>query len=239
MARKFTLGVMLIWTGLVLISAGLLLNTGRPAMASVSAELSGIGPDPRTLADQVIRLHVVANSDSDGDQALKRAVRDAILAEVTPLFLDVTTPAEARATMEQAIPQILAAARRAIAAEGKGYSVQAEFGRFDFPGKAYGSLFLPAGQYTALRVLIGEAKGANWWCVLFPPMCFVDWSTGVVLEPVKETGGKVTVPVQRKAAAGPIVRRPIAVDEETLAKTPVRARFAIVDWLEEHLGRRR
>jgi stage II sporulation protein R len=235
MARKFTLGVMLIWTGIVLITAGLLLNTNRVALA-----LTGSAA-PQPINERVIRLHVIANSDSDEDQALKRAVRDAILDQVTPLFVDVKTPAEARATMAKAMPQIEAAARKVIAASGKDYTIQAEFGKFDFPGKAYGSLFLPAGTYNALRILIGKAEGANWWCVLFPPMCFVDWSTGVVLEPVRETHGKVTVPVHRsttQSPAPPISRKnaPVMVDDETLAKTPVEARFAIVDWVKAHFG---
>lgn len=213
MARKVMLGVMLIWTGLVMITAGLL--AGTPASAGAAGE---------DWQEQVIRLHVLANSDSPEDQALKRAVRDALLAEITPAFSEATSPAEARQIIARAIPRIEQVAAQVIAAAGKEYSIRAEMGRYSFPGKAYGLVYLPAGEYNALRLAIGEAEGANWWCILFPPMCFVDWSSGFVLEPKEGTGGAETVKVDRKELQA-------LVDEEQLAKMPVKARFALLDRL--------
>jgi stage II sporulation protein R len=173
---------------------------------------------------------VVANSDSDADQALKRAVRDAILEKVTPMFASLTTRAEAEAAIRTAIPEIEATAGRVIAANGQRYTVTAEVGQFDFPARSYGDYFVPAGKYTALKVLIGEAKGANWWCVLFPPMCFLDWSTGVVLEPKPGSNGTQTVTVPRKAA-------PALVDDEGGKPLPVKARFAVWEWAKAKLQR--
>lgn len=211
MSRRFTLGLLSCVTGVLLVAGGFLLWQ-RPVA-------EGLQPD---LTAQVVRLHVVANSDSDEDQALKRAVRDAVMDEATPLLAGANSPAEVQAAAESAIPRLEEVAARVVAAWGKAYPVHAEYGRFEFPGKAYGSVFLPAGRYSALKVVIGKGEGANWWCVLFPPLCFADWTAGVVQEPKPGTGGRETVPVER----------PALVDEEKLEQAPVRARFAI--WEKLH-----
>lgn len=213
MARKMALGLLMLVTGLIMITAGWVASGSGAAAAA---------PQNDGLVN-LIRLHVVANSDSEEDQALKRAVRDVILEEVTPLFKQAASPEEARAAITLATPRIERAAGAVIASWGKDYAVSAKLGRFSFPGKAYGVVFLPAGEYTALKVLIGEGKGANWWCVLFPPMCFVDWSTGIVLEPRPGTAGAETVAVPRHEAL-------TLVDDEELERAPVRARLAILEW---------
>ncbi|HEY8348104.1 MAG TPA: stage II sporulation protein R [Symbiobacteriaceae bacterium] len=182
-------------------------------------------------ADQVIRLHVVANSDSWKDQAIKRAVRDAILDEVTPLFIGTKTVEEAQEAIRQAEPQIREAALRVLRQYGVSYGVALEMGRFAFPDRVYGRVFLPAGEYNALRVKLGKGRGANWWCVLFPPLCFVDWSTGVVLEPKPGTDGKETVTVSRREVRA-------LLDEEEAEKMPVRIRSVAWDWLTRRIGGR-
>ncbi|MDB4895997.1 MAG: stage sporulation protein, partial [Firmicutes bacterium] len=98
-----------------------------------------------------------------------------------------------------------------------------------FPAKSYGAFFLPAGDYKALRVTIGSAEGANWWCVLFPPLCFADWTSGVVLEPKPGSGGAQTVAVPRRRVAA-------LVDEEQVAQLPIRPRSAVLSWLKSKLG---
>ncbi|MGE4273819.1 MAG: stage II sporulation protein R [Desulfitobacterium sp.] len=123
---------------------------------------------------ELIRFHVVANSDSDEDQALKRAVRDAILKEVSPQLAQSKTLAESRQILTGLRPVMEEISRDVIEAWQKEYEVKTEYGDFIFPTKSYGSLILPAGEYEAVRVVIGEGKGSNWWCVLFPPLCFVD-----------------------------------------------------------------
>lgn len=219
MNRKLTFGLLLLWTGAVMIAAGLLNIAPSPATAAMQS-----GTDPAYLQENMIRLHVVANSDSDADQMLKRTVRDAILAEITPLFAGAKTRQEAEAAIRQAMGRIEAVAARVIREQGQTYGATAELGQFDFPARFYGELFVPAGRYSALRVRIGEAQGANWWCVLFPPMCFLDWSTGVVLEPRPGSGGTETVTVPRN----------VVVEGEI----PVRARFAVVEWAKKKLESR-
>lgn len=219
MHRKLTLGLLLIWTGIVLLSAGLLTINGRPARAAAVTS----GTEAEFLAENLIRLHVVANSDSEADQALKRAVRDAVLADVTPLFTGARTRPEAEAAIRQALERIEEVAAQVIAERGQSYGVQAEVGQYQFPARFYGELFVPAGSYSALKITIGQAQGANWWCVLFPPMCFLDWSSGVVLEPKPGSGGTETVKVPRN----------LIVEDVDPAKLPVKARFAIVDWAKK------
>lgn len=191
MRRKLALGWSLLLAGVLMVTAGTALAL-RQGSAPVDA--------PAWERD-VVRLHVVANSDSEEDQALKRAVRDAILEEITPVFAGLTSQAEALSAIEQAIPNIEAAAARVISWQHQPYTVHARVGVFNFPGKSYGAFYLHGGSYRALRVEIGEARGANWWCVLFPPLCFVDWSTGLVLEPKPGTAGAETVSVRRDAQA--------------------------------------
>lgn len=220
MARKFRLGIVVMLTGLSLIITGFALNQTATVRTATA---------PAAVMENLIRLHVVANSDSEADQELKRAVRDAILAEVTPLFVGLENGNQAREAIAIALPRIEAAAAAAVRQWGKGYAVRAQVGRFAFPGKAYGRLFLPAGEYNALKVMIGEAAGANWWCVLFPPLCFVDWSTGIVLEPTAESGGTETRAISRRQAVA-------LLEPERLEKAPVRARSAVAAWVRSKVG---
>ncbi|MBQ8525834.1 MAG: stage II sporulation protein R [Clostridia bacterium] len=126
------------------------------------------------LADGVIRLHVVANSDSDADQALKLKVRDRILEECGTVFAGEEQIEAVRQDIVSNIDYIKNVAEDEIQKNGYDYDVDVSFGMSDFPRKEYGSITLPAGEYQALKVNIGAADGKNWWCVLFPPLCFVD-----------------------------------------------------------------
>ena len=121
------------------------------------------------IRQNAVRLHVLANSDSAEDQALKRKVRDAILDATVDW--DATTPAEARRLAQESLPRLQAVAEQTVAAEGYDYPVAVEMGRTYFPTRQYDTVTLPAGNYEAVRVLIGAGEGQNWWCVLFPPLC--------------------------------------------------------------------
>lgn len=124
------------------------------------------------LADQVIRLHVLANSDTQADQALKLKVRDRVLAAAAEYFVPGATLAETRETLTVHLADIAAAGADQVAAEGYRYPVTVSLeDNCWFPTKAYTDFALPAGNYTALRVVIGEGGGQNWWCVVFPPLC--------------------------------------------------------------------
>ena len=123
------------------------------------------------IYDSVLRLHVLANSDSEEDQALKLSVRDAILADTAHLFADCKSRDEASAVVSENLPLVQMSAERAISEAGYSYPVRIELGEEEYPTKNYESACFPAGEYLSLRVLIGEGVGQNWWCVLFPPLC--------------------------------------------------------------------
>ena len=125
----------------------------------------------RAVYDTVVRLHVLANSDSEADQALKLKVRDAILEASAPLVRDCTTQAEAVEALTAHLPELEAAALAVMESEGYSYPVTVLLGEEDYPTRAYESCAFPAGTYVSLRVCIGEAVGQNWWCCLFPPLC--------------------------------------------------------------------
>lgn len=121
--------------------------------------------------DTVVRLHVLANSDSEDDQALKLKVRDAVLTVTSPLIEGCRDRQTAEEILDGARPEIIAAAEAVIREEGYDYPVTIAFCEEKYPEKNYGDFTFPAGTYLSMRVLIGEGGGQNWWCVLFPPLC--------------------------------------------------------------------
>ena len=145
---------------LLMLTAALLLTSGAVALHTQSE-----------LADKVVRLHVLANSDSEEDQALKLEVRDAVLAQASETLQGITGREEACRRLTALLPELEKTAREVIAANGYAYGVRVELAETSFPTKTYDGFALPAGEYLALRVLIGEAAGQNWWCVVFPPLC--------------------------------------------------------------------
>ena len=156
----------------------LLLGVALAALAG-----GALGAEQSALADKVIRLHVIANSDSPADQALKLRVRDRILAEAGDLFEQGLTRAEAEAAITAELGGLAAAGAEAVGEAGYDYPVTASLEEdVWFPTKEYEDFALPAGAYTALRIVIGEGGGQNWWCVVFPPLCL-----GSVTETTAET----------------------------------------------------
>ncbi len=123
------------------------------------------------IYDTVVRLHVVANSDSEEDQSLKLKVRDAVIEVVTPSVKDCKSQAEAKAAIESIIDDIEASALNAVTANGYSYPISVTLGEEYYPTKTYESCAFPEGKYLSLRVLIGDSEGQNWWCCLFPPLC--------------------------------------------------------------------
>ena len=138
------------------------------------------------ISDSVFRLHVIANSDSKEDQELKYIVRDALINYMNSLCKNCTSKEQAINLAIENKNTFLGIANKTIQEEGFFFFFDIEIGNFEFPTKNYGDISLPAGYYDALRVKIGEAKGQNWWCVMFPPLCFVDVSSGIVPEESKE-----------------------------------------------------
>ncbi len=125
----------------------------------------------KDLADDVLRLHVIANSDSEHDQAVKLKVRDDILAEAQVYLAGVSDVTEAARILSAHLPELEQTARATLVREGETWPVHAELTDAHFPTKTYDGFALPAGSYHALRVTLGEGAGQNWWCVVFPPLC--------------------------------------------------------------------
>ena len=138
------------------------------------------------LENSIFRLHVIANSDSKEDQNLKYIVRDKLLQYMNSYLSNTSTKEDAIKIANEHLDEFKQVAINTIKEQGYSYNVNVKVGNFEFPTKTYGDISLPAGFYDALRVEIGEAKGQNWWCVMFPPLCFVDVTSGVVPEESKK-----------------------------------------------------
>lgn len=202
MARWHRYGLALI----VLLPALILatINWNRPQEASL----------PAFNTENLVRFHVIANSDNPADQALKLQVRDAVLKDLVPRLAQEHNSDETLAELQLMRTQIEAVARQVVTAAGRDEQVTAQLGVFPFPLKAYGELALPAGDYKALRLVIGEGEGQNWWCVLFPPLCLVDLQH--------------TLSLQTDAAL------PVAAGDKTIAlqQTDIQLRWKVVDELQ-------
>lgn len=123
------------------------------------------------LERKMIRLHVIANSETQADQTLKLQVRDRVLAQATAILEQARDMEDAEIQLTAALPEIEDAARAEMAERGYDYAVSARLEQTEFPTKVYDGFALPSGSYLALRVVIGEGQGQNWWCVVFPPLC--------------------------------------------------------------------
>ncbi|EEK86746.1 Sporulation stage II protein R [Bacillus cereus m1550] len=158
---------------ILLIGAQLLVQFGY-----MKADAKG----PSVIPKEAVRLRILANSDSDKDQALKRKVRDEVKAQIDGWVADLTSFEEARKVIQSHIPEIEKTVENTLKREGSKDSFQVKFSKnVKFPTKVYGNFIYPAGEYEAVLITIGEGEGANWWCVLFPPMCFLDFSSGTAV----------------------------------------------------------
>lgn len=138
----------------------------------------GIVGDRQTLNEELIRLHVVANSDSAGDQAIKLRVRDAVLESLAADIANVTNMDQARAYIEENLPKIQQTANEALKALGYTDTAEVALQKEVFDTRYYDTFSLPAGVYEALRITIGQGEGKNWWCVVFPTLCVPATSEG-------------------------------------------------------------
>lgn len=138
------------------------------------------------LAEEVFRFHVLANSDSEEDQAVKLQVKDAVVTYMKKYLTDAADARETKKWCQEHLSEITEVAEEVLRREGFSDPVRAQVTKCDFPDKSYGDITFPAGTYDALRIQIGEAKGHNWWCVLYPDLCFIDAVHAVVPEEGKE-----------------------------------------------------
>ena len=137
------------------------------------------------LSDSVLRLHIIANSDSPEDQKLKYAVRDSLISLMDSLSLDTTSKSDAIKIINSHIDEFYNVAIDTVASYGYNYPISITIEKSSFPTKIYGDITFPSGIYDALKVQIGEACGKNWWCVMFPPLCFVDIDSAVISDDSK------------------------------------------------------
>lgn len=164
----------LVWAYLLILSLGTILSLYIPKN-EVAAK------DAVVIPGQAIRLRILANSDLDKDQALKRDVRDAVNAKISVWVKDLTSIKEARKVIKSKLPELQTTAEAVVKKEGSKQKVNVKFGKVQFPTKLYGQFLYPAGDYEAILITLGKGEGANWWCVLFPPLCFLDFSNGIAV----------------------------------------------------------
>lgn len=176
------------------------------------------------LEQNLIRFHVIANSDSETDQQLKLKVRDKILEVIKPLLDKSTSVTESKQILLDNKDLIKQISEQIIAQEGKNYNVNVNLQKSNFPTKKYGDIILPAGEYESLKVVIGEGEGKNWWCVMFPPLCFVDITHGTVPEESKEELKNVLTEEEYDLVS-------LSQNETDI---PVKVKFKIVEWWQKN-----
>jgi stage II sporulation protein R len=168
--RKWTYFILVI----IVLSGGIFFYQWAREDATQTQTASSLNRIP----DQAIRLRILANSDRPEDQWLKRKVRDEVIREMNTWVTQPHTIEEARKLVKEHLPRFEEIARKTVREQGYDYAVRVDYGMVPFPTKLYGDQVYPAGDYEALRIQIGSGEGENWWCVLFPPLCFVDMSNG-------------------------------------------------------------
>lgn len=171
------------------------------------------------IAESVIRFHVLANSDSDYDQQLKLLVRDAVLEKYSVELSGQSEIDASRNILQEHLNDIKELAETTLKENGCGYSVTVSLGKSFFPTKTYGDIAFPAGEYEALKIEIGGAEGKNWWCVMFPPLCFVDITQSAVTDDVKNDLKNVLTNEEYD----------IVVKSKTQELLPVSVKFKIVE----------
>lgn len=161
------------------------------ADSAVAEGLSSNDPFTKRLAGQILRLHILADNNTTKDQELKQHVRDAILSYVQPLLSDSASAKESEKILSDALPKLTQIANEVLSDYGANYYASAAISTEFFPIRRYGSLLLPPGEYRALRIVLGRGRGHNWWCMLYPSLCFTEGVTGTISLPEKEKLGQL------------------------------------------------
>ena len=194
---------------------GFLFTLGLAFATSVYAQSIQQG-----IAQEVVRFHVLANSDSPEDQALKLMVRDGVLAEFKSILNASQSVEETKALLAEHLNEITACAQRIIHEAGYDYPATAALTQSFFPTKAYGDITFPAGTYEALRIEIGQASGQNWWCVMFPPLCYVDVTQKQATEATKQELKHILTEEEYR----------IVAQSATGEEPAIKVKFKIVEW---------
>jgi stage II sporulation protein R len=166
-------------------------------MATVGVLANLVWEPTEDLSDRLIRLHILANSNDPLDQQLKLLVRDSVRLTVKQLLENVDTKEEAAQLIQDHLDMIQQVAAARVSSEGYDYPVEVHMGVYPFPHRTYGTLEVPQGDYLAVQVVIGQGRGDNWWCVLFPPLCLIeDQDTRIVPENTTQAANTEQVKVQ-------------------------------------------
>ncbi|KMJ59200.1 stage II sporulation protein R [Bacillus sp. LL01] len=203
------------------------------AYLSLLGEQATAGADVKNgamvIPDEAIRLRILANSDSEQDQELKRKIRDRVNEEITVWVEGLTSMENAREVITGNMDEIEQIVEEVMAEEGIVQSYNVDFGRVDFPTKMYGKFIYPAGDYEAILITLGKGTGANWWCVLFPPLCFLDFSNGeATATPFEEEETADVATVTAYADTSTSETQDFVVDEEP---EEVEVQFFLVELL--------
>ncbi|EGT3845143.1 stage II sporulation protein R [Clostridioides difficile] len=146
----------------------------------INGEVKKVDNISKDYKDKLIRFHVIANSNTDEDQELKLKVRDEVIKYLQPKLQNSKSIKESEAIIKKEYSGLEEISKNIILKNGYNYSVKVGIQYSNFPTKQYSNIVLPAGEYKALKIIIGKGEGKNWWCVMFPPLCFVDESNGVI-----------------------------------------------------------
>lgn len=182
---------------LLILTIGTILSLYIPKQETVKVDAA-----TAVIPDEAIRLRILANSDREADQAVKRLIRDEVNHDITGWVAELTSIKEARKVIRSHLDEIQKTAENVMAKEGLHQSVKVDFGQAAFPTKLYGQYLYPAGDYEAVIITLGEGVGANWWCVLFPPLCFLDFSNGTAVSQSPFDEKKESKETSNKAGAG-------------------------------------
>ena len=147
---------------------------------TISGEVKKVDSASENYKNKLIRFHVIANSDSDEDQELKLKVRDEIIKYLQPKLQNSNSIDESEQIIKKEYGELGKISKNIISENGYNYEVKVGIEYSTFPTKQYSNVILPAGEYKALKIIIGQGQGKNWWCVMFPPLCFVDEESGVI-----------------------------------------------------------
>ncbi|UKS65090.1 stage II sporulation protein R [Rossellomorea marisflavi] len=197
----------LVLSYLLILSVGTILSLYIPKQEAVTSAQETV-----MIPEDAIRLRILANSDRDEDQNVKRLVRDEVNKEITSWVSELQDKEEAKSVIKEGLPQLKEIAQDVLKEEGVSQSVAIEFGKVDFPTKLYGQFLYPAGEYEAVLITLGKGEGANWWCVLYPPLCFLDFSTGNAVssqgfETKVEASGKEVTTADDRVMADPEIKQ--------------------------------
>jgi len=176
----------------------------------------------KKIADNIVRLHIIANSDQTSDQELKLKVRDAVLDHMRNELPKGASREEAVAYIQKNLPVIRQVAECVLRDNGSDAKVVARYGAFPFPTRSYGNITLPAGVYDSVRIELGEARGQNWWCVMFPPLCVAD-DNMLQIPPEAQEQLQETLGIEGYR---------LITDVSDTKNTEVQVKYRIVEWVQ-------